>query len=97
MSENVFGFFSTKRFCDGCGCPLDSSSRYCIPCYRQRTRPCPECLTPRGQLKYAYQRHRWTSDTVECPRCGVPHQDLRQPTCPRCRGQHFIFAETTAP
>jgi hypothetical protein len=91
--QNAFGFFSTKGHCVGCNAALDSSSRYCIACYRQRTRPCPECLTVRGQLKFAYKGHRGPKGEEKCPRCGVPHRDIRKITCPRCKGQHFVFVE----
>jgi hypothetical protein len=93
MGENALGFFPVKGSCAGCGRAMDTQAKFCIGCFRARCRLCPECINARGKLKPAYRGHRGPKGQEKCPRCGVPHQDIRKITCPRCNGRHFVFVE----
>lgn len=59
----MLGVRKTKD-CDGCGVSLPSNANYCLACYAERIRDCPECLSAAGRLRGDYK-----FDRGEMPMC----------------------------
>jgi hypothetical protein len=80
--------------CSLCGESIQSAvALYCIACFRESTKRCPECRDPAGRLRPKYRAHRCDPDR-RCPRCERKHDDPDQVVrfrCKTCNNERVVF------
>ena len=76
--------------CSLCGCDIGSATaKYCVRCYKECLKRCPECTSLKGTVTFKYQRHKGGQQV--CMRCGEKHEEDRQLLCPTCNNERVIF------
>lgn len=65
--------------CKRCGTMIDGNAKYCVKCYSDLHRPCPNCMVRHVGGKYRVKKEGGSSSPIDCETCMNERYILTEP------------------